>query len=72
MNLEMNNLTELYEELTNTRKLLLMYRLLHYDEKIPDIKLNIKNRYKQLTKPVIRLFQNTESVNEITNPYQNI
>ena len=58
---------KLYEELMNTRKLLLMYRLLHYEEKIPDIKLNIKNRYKQLTKPVIRLFQNTESVNEITS-----
>ena len=57
---------ELYEELMNTRKLLLMYRLLHYNETIPDIKLNIKNRYKQLTKPVIRLFQNTESVDEIT------
>jgi hypothetical protein len=58
----------LYEELMNTRKLLLMYRLLHYDKIIPDIKLNIKNRYKQLTKPVIRLFQNTETaLKEITN-----
>ena len=28
-------------------------------------KLNIKNRYKQLTKPLIRLFQNTNAVNEI-------
>ena len=59
-------LNRLYEELMNTRKLLLMYRLLHYNEAIPDIKLNIKNRYKQLTKPVLRLFQNTESVNQIT------
>jgi hypothetical protein len=58
---------KLYEELMNTRKLLLMYRLLHYDETIPDIKLNIKNRYKQLTKPVMRLFQNTASVDEITS-----
>lgn len=57
---------ELYQELMNTRKLLLMYRLLHYDDTIPDIKLNIKNRYKQLTKPIIRLFQNSESVDEIT------
>ena len=59
-------LNELYEELMNTRKLLLMYRLLHHNETIPDVKLNIKNRYKQLTKPVIRLFQNTKSVEEIT------
>ena len=57
---------ELYQELMNTRKLLLMYRLLHHNEIIPDIKLNIKNRYKQLTKPVIRLFQNSESLDEIT------
>ena len=42
-----------------------MYRLLNYNETIPDVKLNIKNRYKQLTKPLIRLFQNTESVNDI-------
>jgi hypothetical protein len=50
---------ELYQQLMNTRKLLFMYRLLHYNETIPDIKLNIKNRYKQLTKPAIRLCQNT-------------
>jgi hypothetical protein len=56
---------ELYQELEDTRKLLLMYRLLNYNETIPDVKLNIKNRYKQLTKPLIRLFQNAESVNDI-------
>ena len=57
---------ERYEELMNTRKLLFMYRLLHFNDTIPDIKLNIKNRYKQLTKPVIRLFQKSESLTEIT------
>ena len=56
---------ELYQELLDTRKLLLMYRLLHYNDLFPNIKLNIKNRYKQLTKPLIRLFQNTKAVNEI-------
>ncbi len=53
---------ELYNELMNIRKLLLMYRLLHNDYTIPNVKLNIKNRYKQLTKPLIRLFQNTKSL----------
>ncbi len=62
---------ELYEELMNTRKLLLMYRLLHHKDTIPNVKLNIKNRYKQLTKPLIRLFQNTKSVDDIKNPYLN-
>jgi hypothetical protein len=56
---------ELYEELMNTRKLLLMYRLLHHNDPIPDVKLNIKNRYKQLTKPLVRLFQNSESLDKI-------
>jgi hypothetical protein len=56
---------ELYQELEDTRKLLLMYRLLHHNDLIQDVKLNIKNRYKQLTKPLIRLFQKTESVNDI-------
>jgi hypothetical protein len=58
-------LKELYEDLMNTRKLLLMYRLLHHKDTIPNVKLNIKNRYKQLTKPLIRLFQNAESVDDI-------
>jgi len=58
---------ELYQELIDIRKLLLIYRLLHYNDFFPNIKLNIKNRYKQLTKPLIRLFQNTETVNEIIN-----
>jgi hypothetical protein len=58
---------ELYQQLMNTRKLLFMYRLLHYNETIPDIKLNIKNRYKQLTKPAIRLFQYSKSVEDITS-----
>ena len=51
----------------NVRKLLLIFRLLNHNDPIPNIKLNIKNRYKQLTKPVIRLFQNTESIDEITS-----
>ncbi len=58
---------DLYKKLMNVRKILLMFRLLHYNDPIPNINLNIKNRYKQLTKPVIRLFQNTESVNMITS-----
>jgi hypothetical protein len=56
---------ELYQELIDIRKLLLSYRLLYYNDLFPNIKLNIKNRYKQITKPLIRLFQNTKAVNEI-------
>jgi hypothetical protein len=58
-------LQRLLDELEETRNLLLAYRLLHFNEKIPDTKLNIKGREKQLFKPVIRVFQNTETLNEL-------
>jgi hypothetical protein len=45
--------------------LLLAYRLLHFHEVILDIKLNIKGREKQLFKPIIRVFQNTETLSEL-------
>ncbi len=48
----------LLDELVDIRKLLLVYRLLHWNDPIPDKKgLNIKRRDKQLCKPLIRLFQ---------------
>ena len=39
--------------------------LLHFKDKIPDIKLNIQNREKQLFKPVLRVFQNTHILGEL-------
>jgi hypothetical protein len=56
---------QLLEELNDIRKLLLMFRLLCYNQPIPDIELNIINRDKQLCKPLLRLFQDSECVNEI-------
>jgi hypothetical protein len=53
-----NLLTKLLE----TRKNLLIYKLLHFHDKIPDIKLNIENREKQLFKPIVRIFQNSKEV----------
>jgi hypothetical protein len=53
------------DELVDMRKLLLVYRLLNHNKPIPNIDLNLKNRDKQLCKPLIRLFQSTKSVNEI-------
>jgi len=44
-------------QLTKLRKTLFAYRLLHYHEPIPDIKLKgITGRDRELTKPLIRLF----------------
>ena len=53
---------DLLDELNEMRNTLLLVRLLHFNEKIPDIKLNIKGREKQLFKPVLRLFQNTNTL----------
>jgi hypothetical protein len=53
---------ELLKELLETRKKLLVYRLLYFHDKIPDIKLNIENREKQLFKPIVRIFQNSPEV----------
>jgi hypothetical protein len=48
----------LYDELDSLHKLLFAYRLLHHSDILPDIKnLSVRNREKQLTKPLIRLFQ---------------
>jgi hypothetical protein len=58
-------LQRLIDELEETRNLLLAYRLLHFHDKIPDIKLNIKGREKQLFKPVIRVFQKTETLDKL-------
>lgn len=55
----------LLNELNEMRNLLIAYRLLHFNEKIPDIKLNIKGREKQLFKPVLRVFQNTRTLGEL-------
>jgi hypothetical protein len=57
---------QLLEELLDSRKLLLAYRMLHYGEPIPDIDLTIHNREKQLCKPLLRLFQHSKCRYEIS------
>lgn len=48
-----------YDELMETRKLLFCWRLIHYEDMILDVELNVKNRSAELTKPLIRLFQDS-------------
>lgn len=57
--------SKLLAELLDHRKLLLVFRIMHYNEPFPDIPLNIKNRDKQLCKPLIRLFQKSDCLDEI-------
>ncbi|MGH9982982.1 MAG: hypothetical protein ACRD8W_03400 [Nitrososphaeraceae archaeon] len=57
---------ELIDELDDLRNLLFCYfRILHYKDKLPNIKLNIRNREKQLFKPILRVFQNTDTFNDL-------
>ena len=49
----------LYDELIKTRKILFCWRLLHYNDILLDVQLNVKNRSAELTKPLIKLFQNS-------------
>src|SRR5205823_3256069 len=57
---------ELLDELLEFRNTLLIYKLLHYREPIPEVRnLNIKNIERQLFKPLIRLFQNEPCLDEI-------
>jgi hypothetical protein len=57
---------DLLDELLDFRNTLLIHKLLHLHEPIPDVKgLNIHNREKQLFKPLIRLFQKAECLDEL-------
>lgn len=55
----------LLDELNEIHNLLFTYRLLHFHDVIPNIRLTIKNREKQLFKPLLRVFQNTKTFNEL-------
>ncbi len=59
---------ELVNELTETRNILWAYRLLHWNEKLPKVNLNIKSRERQLFGPLIRLFKGTETLNKYLLP----
>jgi hypothetical protein len=52
--------TKLLNELSDSRKVMFAYRLLHYQKSLPNIELSVKNREKQLCKPLLRLFQDSE------------
>jgi hypothetical protein len=55
----------LLNELNEAHNLLLAYKLLNFHYVIPNIKLSIRNREKQLFKPLLRVFQNTRTYNEL-------
>jgi hypothetical protein len=56
---------KLFNELTDFRKLMLIYRLVHFHDAVPDIDVGLEGRDKELCKPLLQLFYNTKSYDEI-------
>src|SRR5215212_825889 len=56
---------ELLDELTDFRKLMLTFRLIHFKDAIADIDIGVDGRDKELCKPIIQLFYNTGAQKEI-------
>ena len=64
----------LHQELNHVHKLLLIHRLQHFHKPIPNIYINLKNREKQLFKPILRIFQGTkiqETIRHILTEFVN-
>jgi hypothetical protein len=56
----------LLNDLFKLRNMLLIHRLLHYHDEMPNVELNIKDREKQLFKPTFRVFQKSrKALNEL-------
>jgi hypothetical protein len=56
---------KLLNNLVEFRKLLLIYRLLHFKDSVCDINIGLDGRDKELCKPLIQLFYNTKAQKEI-------
>ncbi|MDF0681735.1 MAG: hypothetical protein P0116_12305 [Candidatus Nitrosocosmicus sp.] len=57
--------SELYKKLSDLRKTLFVFKILHQKDEFKEIKLNIKNRNAELTKPLLRLFNGSECLEPI-------
>jgi len=55
----------LLDELNDFRKLMLIYRLIHFEDSIQDIDIGIEGRQKELCKPLLQLFHNSRPLKEI-------
>jgi hypothetical protein len=59
-----------YNRLISFRKLMLIYRLIHFKDPIPDIDINVQRRNKELCKPCIQLFYGTPVQEKIEQTFQ--
>lgn len=55
----------LFDTIKDLRKTLFVFKFLHQSYKFEDININIKNRNAELTKPLLRLFKNSQSFEQI-------
>jgi hypothetical protein len=61
---------ERLDTLNDFRKLMLVYRLLHFKDVIDDVDVGVEGREKELAKPIIQLFYGTDTQQEIEKTLQ--
>ena len=59
-------------QLLDFRKLMLVYRLIHFRDPVIDLDIGLKRRNRELCKPYIRLFYGTEAQKEIEQTFQTL
>ncbi len=60
----------LLQEIMNFRKLLLVYRLMHFKDMIPDLDIGVEGRDRQLVKYCIQLFHGCKCQDEVIKTVQ--
>ena len=65
-----SNTSQRLDTLNDFRKLMLVYRLVHYKDPIPDVNVGVEGREKELCKPTIQLFNKTTVQTEIETTLQ--
>lgn len=53
------------EEMSNFRKFMLLYRIKHYKDNFPEIKLSVYNRDRELTQSLLEVFHDSDHQEEI-------
>jgi hypothetical protein len=61
---------KLLQEIMNYRKLLLVYRLRHFKDPIPDLDIGVEGRDKELVKHSVQLFNGCECLKEVIETLQ--
>lgn len=56
---------EQFAELIDFRKLMLVYRLIHFQDPIADVELQLDGRDRELCKPILQLFHDTNVEKEV-------